>query len=581
MRTTFILLLAASVTPAADPPKGKLAELAKLYQAYELPLPPKDAKLVQIAVPSRIFINGVEQPPRTTIGFLLTPEGKGTSAKVLTGTTQLVESEPVSVTELKPEPASLNEIHNGHKDLDFAMQCELRGWHELATTVFQNWEADTENPVPTVALAECAWWYWLRAFYDGTADRSKVARRMTAAMNAAPDSFGKGGKTWLRQLNLSLRPSKALPGSVAGYLDEFIELSYWEIFSYCREPEKAPQIATVISKGFDAVPALLEHLNDQRLTRARSPGFNHIRGMDFLVRDFVRDILLDLATGADEELIDSTWKKRTDPKPWQTWLEAAKKQGEEAYLVAHLFTTPKHRPQSTINELMLFVLERKYPHRLPDVFRDALKNRSEVNLEPLASTVARSSLKPAEKKKLLLEAIASEDLMRQAAGLEAIFSVDAEAHRTSLIAGLKRLPTEYHEKYLWSGEWQFAYEVSRTSDETVWAEARKFTERADAAIRVEWLHEIRHRDNDAARFRQRLAFAKGFLNDQTVRDLDSDPKRYDFVHESDFRQLEVRNFAAMFLGQMLELKFKPKPDWTADEWAKFRNEVAKAVKAAK
>ena len=75
-----------------------------------------------------------------------------------------------------------------------------------------------------------------------------------------------------------------------------------------------------------------------------------------------------------------------------------------------------------------------------------------------------------------------------------------------------------------------------------------------------------------------MAFAATFLGDQSVRDLETDPKLYEHVRDKEFRQLEVRNFAAMYLGHMLGLKAEPKPDWSADEWAKFRDEVAKAVK---
>ena len=71
------LALAFAIAP---PPPDQLAHLAKLYQAYDLPLPPKDAKLYRYDSSKTIRPDG---PPR--IGFGVRPKPDGSPAALLVG----------------------------------------------------------------------------------------------------------------------------------------------------------------------------------------------------------------------------------------------------------------------------------------------------------------------------------------------------------------------------------------------------------------------------------------------------------------------------------------------------------------
>jgi hypothetical protein len=78
---------------------------------------------------------------------------------------------------------------------------------------------------------------------------------------------------------------------------------------------------------------------------------------------------------------------------------------------------------------------------------------------------------------------------------------------------------------------------------------------------------------------ERLAFLKSFLDDITLRDVDSDPDRYVAVPAGDgFPQLEVRNFAAMKIAELLKLDRKAEPTWNDEQWTRFRDEVRNALK---
>ena len=56
---------------AADSPAAALTELLRLSKELDLPLPPKDAKLVRYDDFGVVIANGVRQPPTFSIGFMI------------------------------------------------------------------------------------------------------------------------------------------------------------------------------------------------------------------------------------------------------------------------------------------------------------------------------------------------------------------------------------------------------------------------------------------------------------------------------------------------------------------------------
>jgi hypothetical protein len=63
-----------------------LEQLLEDYKSYGLPLPPKDAPLVRFESGGGGKVNGVVRPLEYSLGFLLKPETKRASPKVLLGT---------------------------------------------------------------------------------------------------------------------------------------------------------------------------------------------------------------------------------------------------------------------------------------------------------------------------------------------------------------------------------------------------------------------------------------------------------------------------------------------------------------
>ena len=97
----------------------------------------------------------------------------------------------------------------------------------------------------------------------------------------------------LKSLDLALVPSKAKPGSLEALIDDLVDYAAntGTLGSYPRE-DRYWRIAEL---GFDAVPALIDHLDDDRLTRAMMKGFNNFPSWHLRVKHGVSDLLEELA----------------------------------------------------------------------------------------------------------------------------------------------------------------------------------------------------------------------------------------------------------------------------------------------
>ena len=566
-------LLAVTSAPAADPPKGKLAELVKLYQAYELPAPPKDAKLYRYAVPA---VEGKRQPPPPRIGFGLNPDKDGVPTWFLDGC-ETDQFSPEFTTEIAPDIKHIpaDEIH-----LTTIVQLHLRGWTELAEAALAR-DARWAKEHSEQALAWPAWHYWLYKLHDPKVDRALIVRRMASAMQLFPDGFrDKESEMLFVDLRWSLMPSRAKPGTVEALIDEWVDIAGdFTPFSHDGRYE------AVVRLGFDAVPALIDALTDTRLSRAYYPAFAPLGHGP--VRHRIKDLAADILRGFmydGEPFAEKEEGGGLDVKAVKKWWAKVKKANEEEYMVGRVLRAGKYGPDP--NGHLLTVIRHKYPHRLPPLYRHVLTDHPDADIGSLAAAVTRSTLPKETKRELLLAAMASKVMYRQRSALMSLREVDADVFHRELIgvlSGLSLTPTDPQ-----SGrhrEDEFAYDVCLTTDAKVWATAEQYVKRADPGIRLRWLRTMytdKPRENEVARLR--LAFMTRFLTDDAVHDPAAKPKLYPHEQHAlypDFKAIEVRNYAAILLSRMLDVKGKPTPKWSADEWAKFRDEVTKAAKAVK
>lgn len=569
-----ILAVGAEGREPVDP--DPLAPLVSLYRSYELPIPPQNSQLYRYVADRKVtIVNGVRQAPDEWIGFGVSFDSEGQPKTLLFGIVEF-ETRSGHTTSIKLDEGDLAKDPAVHADLCFAIQCEILGRRELAKSIVETRSQNKSSAPPEHELAKSAWTFWSQRFREQGADRALVARRLSGALGAAPSRFTPQDRLFLEHLVLSLQPTGAAPGSVDALIDEFIEISGRREEAFGSVPPKR----AVVRRGFEAIPALIEHLDDNRLTRAVLERFDNFPGYQYRVRHFARDILQGFA---DPQACSWLYQLRDDDvdvASIRTWWTEISQMGEEAYALQHVLTSSNDAVRP--NPYLLELLEYKYPRRLPEVYRRLLRDRPEMTLDEVADALGRSSIDNRTKRDLLILAIDSDNPEWRLTGLQCLQSVEADEFHQRLVRLLATLSTTPAESYWNCVESRYSYLVSLADDPKAWDAAEQYLRRADAGIRLEWLQQFGYRGDPSSAAR-RIEFVARFLADETVRDAISDPDRFDgpYAGFTRFKQIEVRNYAALVLGGLLELKEEPARDWSADRWAAFREQVRTALAARK
>jgi hypothetical protein len=222
----------------------------------------------------------------------------------------------------------------------------------------------------------------------------------------------------------------------------------------------------------------------------------------------------------------------------------------------------------------MMLIREKYAKRLPDVFA-ALKKEDPYysSVGPFVSALVHSSLPVAIKKKLLLEALESSEEGWQAEALDGLRRIDVDEFHQRLITTFADLPgwkDKRKDADLYPAcHTCFAEVAMGTDDAKVWEAVSKYLADATAEVKIEWISYLTGRTERKDRhFLRVVACVAALLSDKAFRV----EKNGDRVGST-----EVRNYAANLLGNLLRVRGMPTADAPADEWAAFREEVAKAA----
>jgi hypothetical protein len=553
------LLSGAGTGLAGEPPAVKtLDALLQTYKSYELPFPPADARLVLAELDHQHY----------ALVFRARDPKTGEARPVFAGTgTPWVALQ--SLVEVEPTPNALRAVDT-YLGVELALQCHARGWTELASKVLEEASADRTHP-PEAQLARSAWDYWLEEFRKPATNRAKVARVLKAALKDQPDEFTIRERSILDALELSLVPGTGKPGTVGALVDGLIEVTTTDRFDSLPQDvdELHPAYVKLARQGFDAVPDLIAHLNDERLTRA--VGDDH-----YTVADVVRDLLQSLAG----QEVSSEWQRshegRVDQGDVEAWWADARKAGEEAYLTGHVFGLPAN--DNVSNRMVLDVLAHKYPKRLPELYRRMLKDRPGMLGWELGSAVAGSALPRETKRELFLEATRCTGPAIRIDGIWRLWDIDRTKGTECLIAELATLPETPADDYWKCPETRLVYLVAHVNEPGVWGALEKAVRRVDVGFRMEFLRDLLWNDPPAVVRTAHLRFRSKFLEDATVRDTSFSAKYDGPVAGDSFPQLEVRNFVARQLAWELGVDAAPTVEWTAAQWAQLRDDVKKALR---
>jgi hypothetical protein len=366
-------------------------------------------------------------------------------------------------------------------------------------------------------LRHAAFAYWEPKLLSPTADRHEILRHLRAA---APD-----GHPVVRALELTVAPRTSRPGTPEALIDDLTEYRSWLLGHEAPEGPHPGEAAywKLVDLGFDAVPALLDHVDDPRFTRhtyqvaALASGFAPIYAQR-TVGQVVQEVLSGLGCG-------------DNPREW--W-ETARRLGEEEWLTrsARPPVPREGEADSTRTEgwpphpNVLRLLGRKYPIRLGEVYRHVLITRPGLTTWDLADAVGASGLPAAAKVRLLGEGATHRRLVHRLRALDALIAVDPAAFRRHLVATLGELPPDVSDlEHTSHPEANLVLLFQRTPDPACWDALAAAARRAGVPTVFSVLWEFdsyrlvgNGRPPEAvqrATRRERLRFLIGFLDDDS------------------------------------------------------------------
>ncbi|MBI1914162.1 MAG: hypothetical protein HYS12_05410 [Planctomycetes bacterium] len=568
---------------AAEVPS--LDELLKEYRALGLPIPPREAKLVRYQSGGGDRVNGKVKSKVFSLAFQLDAGTKTKDPRLLKGIYEW-DSFDRPLQDVAPDLIALKDYLGFQQDdLILAIQCHARGWDKLARRLLERSQQKADK-LPNQQKADkplkkqllhLAWEYWEGKLTHPKIDRAPVAKRLKELIRVDNELDTPYNRALLKSLELALVPSKAKPGSVEALIDDLVNYSAdTETIGVFEVEEHYWRIAKL---GFDAVPTLIDHLDDDRLTRAMMGGFNNFPSWHMRVRHVVSDLLEGLAgeaIGRDGfQPLQGHPVAKAEAKKW--W-DKARKVGEEAYLLAHVLPAePDEQRDRDISSHLLQLILSKYPRHIPSLYRKVLDKRSLLGSWILANAVLQCKLTAKEKLDLFLNAAKHKDYKHRLPALDAIKNLDRRRFILLLMATIEGLPNDVTGSYWACPEGGLAGLAIESDNPRVWQTLEKVCKRAAVGFRMELLNHFY--DPKETRYKvKRLRLLASFLEDATLRDRDSSKQFKGPGAGNQYDKLEVRNFVAMELARLLGIEVELNPDRTSEEWAVIRSRVRGALK---
>jgi hypothetical protein len=551
---TLTIVAAAS---QADEPKPSLQELSTLYKDLGLPFPPKVSKLVRYQAGGFGIVNGVVERPSFALAFQLTPGTKAQRPTLLVG----VSEGPGwggPPTEVHPTREIAKSINPAFSGLPLAIQCRERGWSDLAEVLYDQSQKNAQG-TPRQELYLAAWSYWQGQLNRANTDRREIAKRLKDLVARDKEFDTEANRALLKSLDLTLAAKKSKPGSIDALIDDLVDYGAMVGGLAPGNDELDEHYARIAKLGFAAVPTLIEHLDDERLTRGVMQGFNNFRSFDLRVEHVVSDLLEGLA-GTE---INFNWLRRqqgyaVDKEELLKWWAKAQKEGEEAYLVKHYLDPDEGADGGRgerIRQHRLFILKAKYPKRIPELYKAVLDKRPGAHSGSLCLAVLESTLPKKEKIALYLHALENKERRHRTWALEALSKLDPKRFDEALIQEIQGFPRDTDEVYWTSDVVGIVRLAVYCDDPRVWPAVEKAARQAALGLKMEILHAVtfgaypdfkRHR-------KEVLALLAGFLDDDALRDTRSDTQLDGPSAGFPYEKIEVRNAVALDMACVLNV----------------------------
>lgn len=556
------------------------------YQRFGLPLPPPEAELKRLM--SGVHLLSGEKFFR--LGFVLPPAKEGGQPRRFSifGNSEVqadyVEAaEPVAASftgTVTSESFDLAESFYQDHTLAFAIQCQARGWRELAQAAYKPYSRN-------LAVLRRILRFWARdAAVDRLRDPSVDQRTVLQQLKAIAEAARPPGDQRRDPLIDDLEKTLATPPSdneAERWVSQLMDITYVRRDRDETENEDNtawryhPVYASMLERWFERMPLLLEHIEDRRITRCarqacasgREPfgegSMLHPGAPPARVGDLVRRLITDVAA---QEFRDRRTESGFDVAAARAWWAQTQPIGEEAYLQRNVFRTDEYRDRS-LNAPALFLLAGRYPKRFQELYRKLIQEELDGDVDDIAIALHNASLEADVKTALWIEGTKAHSFRIRSLALQSLFKAQHPEAVQRFLEELKRHPATPPGEY-WTCQPPYLLGILRwTEEDAVWRAFLRFTENSDIGQRAQIINHAGYTYLGQRALGKRLAFLAHFLEDRAVCDPCSGPK-YNGVPAAHFLgKVTLRNLTASTLGGLLAQKPHPAKNWTLEQWEAY------------
>jgi hypothetical protein len=566
------LLLASWLSAQQVPTDDELTAAVARYQELGLPQAPADAPLV-LLLPHR-----GSWPLKPAFRLATNADGKGV---YLSGTCTETEQRRVAAVEPLAQPLEADGLvvdewlddFDRDQDLAAGLQLWARGYREVARGLVQR-KAHGQRLLDRTAQLAAA--HWLAQVHESEEPLERIEQRLRAAVallpeDGAPVAAGTAF-VWLqpwRQLldQLACSVSKPVPGVDAETALVLAMVRSRRAGGLSRDREGDAPFDAVVRRGFAIVPALLRHLDDDRLTRARTVGIDNMRSYTRPLGELASDALQEIA--GDVVPSSGSWAPRIGVADAGAWWATANQQAEDEYMVASFLRG---------HTGSMRILAAKWPERLYLAIVEMVERTPERAGYDVVDAIASGSMRKSQKVELL-ERIAAATLDGRLQALRRLADVDEQRFCARFLEVLATAPKQMPKQVWTSPHGSLGHLVVLTSSREVWQAFVRTARAAPIGLRMEYMGMFAYRYLADRQRHERLACLAAFLDDDEVYDVAASGQEGPHAAFT-FSQLAMRDFAAHQLAMMFGYEAIGGPKSTATEWAELRERVRRSLQAA-
>ncbi len=603
---------AAVEKPASNQPG--LFELAKLYQEFDLPLPPKKAffAITDEGTPT-VFAPADKKDILYQLRFAIGDPHSKSQYRVWSGFRVHREETLALVFSKLPTPEKvmpflrLNRLrgeyepgNESYSELVFAIQCQLLGHFELAKFFYRRCvRFDSRRMDQNLVLI--AWNYWASEFGNPKREMPLVAKKLrqlidkhrllemiTQGNPKAKEELEKDGQDHhdlVTRIELTLNTKPAKPGSIEAMIDKLLmdatagngngispeeeedddevemrqEGEGQKRISNEKKPDPKAELRNL---GFVAIPVLIDHVDDERIIR-HPPISLEIRQSTFVnarsyrtVGAIARQILLTFFDLNSEESTKEDYLK--------SWNEIKSLKESE-------FVSKALESKSSHSWLFLDFVLTKHHDKFISYYPSLLKKYTDsINAQSFISMVSNSKIPIKTKIDMLASSVRDGTMLQKYSALGALLDLDnvvfSKHFQETLEKPAKKGLSEKEERY--------RRDIIKLGFYSKDSQIRGLSERCAMALplklKLEIALDISANVFDETTGSKARAFIFPFLEDKSLYKLAEGEHWPLFRLNHNIGQIEIRNLMALNLLKIMDIHIPVDDETTEETWAQIR-----------